>query len=232
MVEVAGVNLSKLDADVHDAVKTYQDRSSGWLFFDPIGATKFELTPDKPNSARSVTRVTDYVGKFVGDLFTIVFKPGDGSGDESSYRVTALDFDYRYPKEPKAVPRSKEKILAEVFLPILMHKIESPNACANQFFGTLDLLGIKPVNGKPRVIKLATLGSRLIASSTGAQAYYTCGERETDNEPDRFGDPHAVYNSLEKSVVIASFLAVARGPIERSLLEALKSLSPLEPRWS
>jgi hypothetical protein len=56
--EVAGVPLKAFEVPIYDALERYSEISEGEVIFEnPSAATKLELTPDKPNSARSTVTV-------------------------------------------------------------------------------------------------------------------------------------------------------------------------------
>ncbi len=233
--EVAGIKLKELELHIRSAVRDYQRLGNGTLVFDPDRAAELQLTPEKPNSARSKTEVRDHRGDYVGDLYTIAFKPEDGTGDEGTFKVHDLDFDPEYPQEAKTVPRSKSATHTEIYLPILSQRIDR-HFSPTPFGGTLDLLGLDKSHKRPKVIKLGELGYQGWADPRKPQAVYTTGWRKNLGKPfkERFGDPHAVFNSLPDTLVIAAFLAVTNDTLLRAnstALTSLESIRPREPRW-
>lgn len=228
--EVAGIKLDSLAEPMRHAIREYQYSTHGFLFFNPTEAVNLELTPEKPNSARSKTIVKDYVGDPVGELFVIAFKPQDGTGDESTFNLDQVDFNPGYPRAAKTIPRSKSATHTEVFLPILSHKVEDRHVGPNLFYAILDLLGIDEGKAKPRVTKLGEIGDRRLAGSIGAHAVYTTGFRNGE----RFGDPHAIFNSNPDIIVVGGFLAVTQEVVNKKgpgMLDSLASLHPFDPNW-
>lgn len=84
--ELAGISLSRFIDPVRESLKRYENNSHGFLMFDAEKAGKLELTPDKPNSARTATPV-NYLNDYIGTLYVIAFRPGDGTGDEKTYSL-------------------------------------------------------------------------------------------------------------------------------------------------
>lgn len=246
MTEVAGIKIETLSPVISQAVSDYQELSYGLpkpfngndqpspthqLKFRVKEAGELKLTPDKPNSARSVTMVTDYAGRLVGNLFVIAFKPEDGTGDESSYKVSQFTFE-GYPQTAKTLPRDKTGIHTEVYLPLLSHYIEDVHAEPVIFGGHLDLLGLDARGGSVRVVKKASLGSPATGEQT-AHPLYTTSYRDRHENRGRFGDPHAIYNSNQDSLVVAGFLALSEELYKQTpgLIDSLESLRPTEPLW-
>ncbi|MEI6850544.1 MAG: hypothetical protein WCK26_01090, partial [Candidatus Saccharibacteria bacterium] len=77
--EVKGVKLSNFEEPIRYALQTYSEIALGKVAFDIDTASKLELTPDKPNSARSISNVI-HLGEVATKLYIIAFAPDDGTG--------------------------------------------------------------------------------------------------------------------------------------------------------
>src|SRR5579859_2869843 len=108
MYYVAGVPFAAFADPIHTALTRYSERSDGRVTFDRDAATQLRETPEKPNTARS-TAVMRYLGEPVGSFVVIAFAPGDGTGDESAYKLSDLRTG-DYPAHTKNVPRSKKAV--------------------------------------------------------------------------------------------------------------------------
>ena len=217
--EVAGIPLSRLEAPIHSAISIYQRVTNNRIAFDANIACRLVPTPDKPNSARSESKVF-YDGGLPGILYVIAFKPGDGTGSEATHKLEDLEIEAPYPRETKVIPRSKEGIHSEVHLTVLRHGIDDVHAYPELFQGNLDELTI---DGKT-IRKTYEIGQArdediIISVATLTTGYYQNGER--------FGDPHAIYNSIPNYLQVCAFLAVANG-IQSGYLEKLDPQLPRE----
>lgn len=221
--EVAGVKLEKLEEPIREALKGYEEVSEGQLQFDVYQASTLNPTPDKPNSARSATDAR-YRGDIIGKLYVIAFKPGDGSGDESGYKLDDLSISGPYPHTTRVMPRNKTGTHSEGHLTVVRHKIEDPNAQPELFGGTFDLLGL---DGKT-VKKIGELGHKATLSSEDLEPFTTLTVGY-DQSRERFGDPHAVFSSVPDAVQVCAFLAVSDEMYHKHP-GILTSLSPQEPR--
>lgn len=217
--EVSGVNLANLKDPIIEALATYEN-VTGWdLTLDRERAARLELTPDKPNSARSATDAL-FRGEAIGKLFVIAFKPEDGTGDESGYNLPDLT-DESGQNATKRIPRNKTGVHAEAHLSVVSQQIDTPNSSPELFAGTFDLLGL---NGTT-ITKIGELGpeidtpaDRLIPTATMTTGFNPMGER--------FGDPHAVYSAVPDAVQVCAFLAITDlHP------DFMTSLHAQEPRW-
>jgi len=225
--EIAGIKLKNLEDPIRRALREYEKESEGLLKFDEDEASRLDLTPNKPNSARSATDFR-FRGETVGKLFVIGFKPEDGSGDESGYKLDDLVVDSVYPRTTRVVPRNKTSINSEGHLTVVRHKIEDPHADPELFGGTFDLLGL---DGRT-IRKIGELGQAQTVSIENLKPLttLTVGYRTgSDGKPERFGDPHAVYSSVPDAVQVCAFLAIS-DEIYQKYGNILSSLHPQEPR--
>jgi len=206
--EVAGVALSDLTTPIHDALTTYQDLSNGSLQFELDVASVVELTPEKPNSARSVSTV-QHLGETIGKLRVIAFAPNDGTGDESTYSLEGVYPERGLPAHSKIVPRSKTGIDSELHF-TLAGKFKDIAGDPVPFAGHLDVIGFRNDG------YIGSIGS----VGLGMNAFVNALELGNPAEPtvsltvgkdflgERSGDPHAIYNSFGEVVQVAGFLAI------------------------
>lgn len=232
--EVAGIKLSNLEGPIEEALKAYQEQTL--LDFDIDGAVKLVATPDKPNSARSATDVTFGAAKNpFGKLFVIMFKPGDGSGDESSFKLEDLIVPDEYPKSSKIVPRVKakhgaglhERINHEGALSIAKVKLDSKDDPV-LFGGTFDLLGL---DGHV-IRKIGELGHETTVKAEELTPITTLTVGNIGIEGagiKRFGDPHSVYNADPEHANVVAFLGVS-DEIVRNRQAGIRGLDPELPR--
>lgn len=208
--EVAGISLESLEGPIRTALAEYSEITNGGVRFNTDQAAKLELTPEKSNSARSITDVT-HNGIIATKLYVIAFGPQDGTGDESTYRLEDIDRGW-YPQTPRVVPRSHPNIAAEAHLTIASRLIDEPNSDPVLFAGNLTLLSL--VDRK--ITEVARLGQNTRhfthsvwdAETAAPHATLTEGYWEGRTQQERFGDPRAVYNSWSQLVQVCGFIAV------------------------
>jgi hypothetical protein len=231
MNRLAGLPLTSFEDPIREALDLYSERTEGKVLFDSGNAARLALTPDKPNSARSATTVR-HLGKTLGTLYVIAFDFEDGTGDESTYKLASqLDFGF-YPSDVKVLPRSKASLHSEAHLTLASFLPKQPDADPIMFGGSLELVGFR----KPRSLaRLATLGqsagefSHAIFRETQPQPTVTY---TTGNHPDtgeRFGDPHAVFNSAY-IVQVCGFVAISH-EMARDHAAALPTLGAVIPKF-
>lgn len=207
MSRVSGITLDTLAETIPSALQAYSEVSDGAVVFDIHAAAQLELTPDKPNSARSATPV-HHLGEVAGTLYVIVFDSKDGTGDENTFKLQDSMLGGSYPLESKLVPRSKAGFHSEAHLAIAAFW---PTADPDPIlFGNhLDMVSLKD----GRMKRLAYLGQDLHDFTQASSGNMTLGPTATlttgyDSETgERFGDPHSVYN-YQPFVQIAGFLAI------------------------
>lgn len=229
---VADIELGTFEHLIMTALGEYEELAEGAVTFHPVHAAQLALTPDKPNTARSVTPVWHW-GKEAGKLVVIAFEPGDGSGDELTHQLTDLDTG-SYPHASKIVPRGKAGIHSEAHLTIA--SVYEDNFAV--YAGNLTELGLSV--GRDTVIKLGELGQsgpefhRVMANQAAANptATLTTGYRRalrSEAGGERFGDPHAVYNAHPEIVQVCGFIALSTQAAPQHL-GILQSLGAVELR--
>lgn len=239
--EVVGVPVASLEETIRYSLQGYSDVSEGTVEFDLDTASRLELTPDKPNSARSATTV-QYLGEAVATLYVIAFAPEDGTGDESYQKLEKIDTG-NYPHAAKVVGRSKATTHSEAHLTLLTRQIEDADAEPIVFAGNLDLL-----DGRfGKVKKLADLGqdqegygatlqgeSQAVPTSTLTVGYHSALDWQEDSGAmwsywrQRFGEVHAVYNP-HKELQVCGFIGIPAEdctPEDLGMLRALKAVEP------
>lgn len=231
MNTLAGLPLTSFEDPIREALDLYSDQTDGRVAFDSGNAAQLTLTPDKPNSARSATLVK-HLGETLGTLYVIAFDFEDGTGDESMFALDdQIGFGF-YPRDAKVLPRSKASLHSEAHLTLASFSLHKPNEDPVMFAGNLELVGFR----EPRYLaQLAALGqsaanfSKAIFREEQAQptVTYTTGNRHDTGE--RFGDPHAVFNSANV-VQVCGFVAVSHEMAEAHAA-ALPSLGAVIPKF-
>jgi hypothetical protein len=215
--KLMGIPLTRLEEPIEQALKTYQQMLDNGLVFDSKKASKLNLTPEKPNSARSTSGAL-FMSEKIGTLYVIAFKPGDGTGDESGYKLSDLQVDAPYPNKTLIVPRNKTGVYHEAHLTIANHAIENPHAEPEMFAGNFDLVGL---DGK-KVAKIGQLGQTSNKQHPLPIATFTVGY---DKNEKRFGDPHAVYSGITDALQVCAFLAISN-EIHNRYQQILDGLNP------
>jgi len=171
----------------------------------------FILTPDKPNSARTVVPVT-FSGEEVGKMYVIVFSAFDGTGDDKTYGLgdVKIPLGLKWCEKPeRVIPRSKEGVMIEGFFPLFS---KTPYGTIAPFAAHLDELTL---DGN-EVIPAWRLGQNKRSflnaisrsrSSIRPEIQFTT---KADFSGRRFGDPHAVYygSPALEAVQVAGFLSI------------------------
>jgi len=200
-------DLTEFRAPLEDSLIDYEPELGGIEFQDFPDLT---LTPDKPNSARTVVPVT-YAGSKVGDLYVIVFDYQDGTGDQSSYKLddVVIPSEFQVGTMPeRVIPRAKTGVVAEAFFPLFSRCPQGrvvPFAASltelmldeqNQVFPAFQLG--QNLSAYAQAIRSNAQVSPVIEATTGTDV---CGQR--------FGDPHAVYcaRPVEDFVQVVGFLS-------------------------
>jgi hypothetical protein len=195
-----------------------------------------ELTPLKPNTARSVAQVR-VAGEVAGDLYVIIFNKGDSTGEYSeeypqdSLEVPPLNLsnnigDATLTPGSASYPRPKSQ-LAEICIP-LVNAMIWPDERVTMYGGTqLRLIGVNNDDSLERpMVTPIDLGSHGVNKNplqafSKAPSFMTLG---TDSFGRRVGDPHAVFNPSE-NVQIAGFIAAT----DERWLDLLASFEPINP---
>lgn len=228
MSQISGIELATIAEPIRPALQKYSEQTDGAVTFDIDAAAVLELTPDKPNSARSATPVR-HLGEIAGTLYVIVFDMEDGTGDEKTFKLQDSMLGGNYPLESKIVPRSKAGIHSEAHLAIASlypYSDEDPVMFANN----LDLVTL---TDQHRLRQLGYLGqslydlSKASVSGTELDPTVTLTTGYSSESGERFGDPHAVYNK-RLTVQVAAFLAVT-DEMAAEHGQMLQSLGAVEP---
>ncbi len=224
MTLTSQINLESLTDLVNEMLPGYTAVEQG-LEFGPV--SPFVLTPDKPNTARTIVAVS-YNGIAVGGLVVIAFRPGDGTGDESTYKIgqLAVHEGYRGADLQKILPGAKKGIIAEGFFPLFTiaqssllppeDRHELPNDRIMRYAVALDELVVDSSGGQPVIRKGFMLGSDSIAfRHNGVPAISLTTGYLANGE--RFGDPHSIhYKKSDKKnyfwdmvqIQVCGFLAI------------------------
>lgn len=162
-------------------------------------------TPNKPNFARMVAKAF-MRNEQIGDLYVIVFMPGDGTGDTESIRPDSLTMAPGLIRAPKTNPRVKSSNIDEA------HFALGTMDEGNYTVGANSLSLLSPVytddglNGE--LVSIADLGmspEQYIESVTTNTDHNIIGNFTL--KAGRFGETHAVYNPWD-AVQVAAFLGV------------------------
>lgn len=202
------VGLESLRRPLNVALQKYTSRYPNLAFgqFDD-----FVATPDKPNSARTTIQVY-YSSRPIGTLYSILFLPGDGTGDHKTFAPGTIHIpsDLRFKeKSDRVIPRSKDGMLYEAFFPFFSR---SPTGVYSYGVSSFQILGIDQHN-PPNLIRTHLLGldqdhfNEVVSSgvSVPMNASYT-----TDSNL-RFANPHAIFYdpSVSKDIAqVVGFLAI------------------------
>ena len=210
-MDIKNIDLRSLNVPIEDALAFYEVQL-GLRFQNFPDLT---LTPDKPNSARTIIPVT-YQSAPVGDFYAIVFARGDGTGDSKTYKIGDLKIPSEFQhakKQERVIPRAKTELLCEGCFPLFSLNRKGH---ASRFAMCLDELGVGYDEHHDRTItRIGRLGQ---ANYDYANALY----KELSFEPriqltmnaladeTRLGDPHTIYFNrfTEESLQVAGFLAI------------------------
>ncbi|MFH1501399.1 MAG: hypothetical protein ABIE22_05660 [archaeon] len=222
------LELRKLREPLENSLKAYASLLDKEIAFQDF--PDFHLTPNKPNSARTLIPVS-YAGTEVGGMYAIVFIQGDGTGDENTYKLgdVIIPQELGYEDKPeRIIPRAKSGVVAEGFFPFFsMNK----NGYAAPFAAHLDelILGdsrrIRPVwrlgQNKSAYLQAIHSGLEIIP-----KVQFTTMTQENG---ERFGDPHAIHygKELYDSIQVVGFLSI-KDPSNPLLDSASKWEKPSE----
>lgn len=241
--EVAGVNLEALEDPIYQALTRFSEITDGRVLFGYLEkAVKLELTPDKPNSARSSVPVFHEYEE-AGTLHVIAFAPHDATGDDKTYTADQL-VNRHFPDDPKYYPRSKARVHAEAHLSLLSQRINSQDDPV-LFAGHLSMLGVFSRNYfgtmENHLTEIGYVGMESHSFASRIQrrdvdkiphATLTTGYRGEMEHPEapgeRFGDPHALLNMSGLVVQVAGFIAISPEAAPKHL-DTLRLLKAEEP---
>lgn len=223
------LDLAELSGHLFCALSKYENHFDGKLKFSLPGPfdRPFELTPDKPYSARTDVPVT-FEGKDIGDMCVIAFKPEDGTGNENDYALDELAFHEKYfdsLNPGKVVPRKKDSVLYELFFPIFSISERAPYYLLN----SLEELTFED-NDPTIITKAWDLGTRpgfyKRLMKYGGEDIKPVIQFTTGYKPNRqrFGDPHSVFHvNLMDAVQVAGFLSIPEGKDVPGLCDIAKT---------
>lgn len=225
-MESKNLDLNSFRENTLEALKIYSEMHGDNLTFDNF--EDYKLTPDKPNSARTVIPAF-YLGKPIGDMYAIAFLQGDGTGDQNTYKLDQLKIPahLQYDQKPeRVIPRAKTGIIAEFAFPLFsQHKSKTKLLASN--------LNSITISGNPLTIVEDSYLGLPIEDFIETFIYDTyvcpsvCVTVFTDKKGKRTGDPHCIYFGLDyaddkldtKDIVqVVGFLA-------------FKEVNPFLTRW-
>src|SRR3989344_1594424 len=137
IMDINSLYLKTLRKPLEEALSAYET-NMGIKFQDFPDLT---LTPEKPNSARTIIPVTYGTAK-IGDLYAIVFVKGDGTGDSKNYKLDDLTIpsEFQHTEKPeRVIPRAKTGVICEGFFPLFSM---TPQGYTVMFAASLDELSI------------------------------------------------------------------------------------------
>jgi hypothetical protein len=235
--EVHGVPLEAFQEPIDTAYGNYQELAGNNnvdISFQRLAAGRLELTPDKPNTARSVT-VMRHDDQVIGEVYTILMAPYDGTGDENVFRlgqnIQVADgsrVHKWYPGDyPAIVPRPKGRAHTELWLPLTAI---DPYAGGSQALhaGKLDVLGTDSIKVAPWELtvlgELGLSGQDFSDALNGftevpPRAQLTTGYKDGR----RFGDPHAIYNATS-ALQVCGFVALSHEVMAHRHAEVVDAL--------
>lgn len=141
--------------------KYYLDESDYDVRFKKNGP--IQLTPEKPNIARTTFTVTDKDSNEEATMYAIVFLPNDGTGDESTYKVDRLKIpEYLKSADPrKIMPRKKDetKCVMEVMAPLFTFRLNEDNDTSLwEYANSLKEITVDSMNVPTCVVEAFELG--------------------------------------------------------------------------
>jgi hypothetical protein len=231
--EVSGVSLESLEDPIRDALMAYSTATDGEVWFEFDAAALLEPTTEKPNSARSVTKV--FYGRDVAaPLYVIAFAPEDATGDDKTYKDGQINTGVFLPN-PKYFPRSKAGIHSEAHLALVAKQIESSNDPV-LFAGHLSVLEL--LNNTITETTYVGQESHAFAANMASGrkmkpvTTLTTGFEYAVNNPgspgDRFGDPHAILNRTN-ALQVCAFIAITNEAAAQHL-DVLRLLGASKPQ--
>ncbi len=202
------LNLRELRQPLELALEQYQRQ---YFTFKFEKFSDLHPTPEKPNHARTVVPIS-YRGTYIGNMYVIVFLPGDATGDENSYKLNQVVIPSHIlyqEKTSRVIPRAKKGIVCEGFFPLFSQTVEGRIV---PFAASLEELTL---DEQRRVVPAWTLGmepQEYVQALQGQQeifptTYFTVG---TNSVQERFGDPHCVHHQPRGAALqVAGFLSIS-----------------------
>ncbi|MDD5416624.1 MAG: hypothetical protein PHU12_01465 [Candidatus Aenigmarchaeota archaeon] len=226
-------NMRDITLELTDSLRDYMKILPDLDFGD---FETMRLTPDKPNSARIIIPIYHY-GEEVGTITAILFRSGDGTGANTTYKLNELEI-YRYlqfkDKPERVLPRKKDCI-KEAFFPFF--SIHDNKIYRNTV--SLEELSVDNPENPTMIIHACHLGDQPIKYPCFLKALkndsnkkrgrgseriqLTCGHFESGK---RFGDPHAIVHTLKEpkdAMQVVGFLSVNR--YDNPLVEILDKVA-------
>ena len=215
-------NLDTITAELTGAVKNMNE----WIFkyagFYLGEFQKMSLTPNKPNTARTVIPVHNKEDDAkVGDIYAILFAPGDGTGDANTYSLKDLENlevppGHAYQKMPERILPRKKICPMELFIPFFSIKMGR----AYHGLVSLEELTVDNADKPKKLLKLFDLGYDI----PEYQKELRVPPSESDHGPntvgwlqlttgykrngERFGDPHAIFDNVPETMQVVGFLSI------------------------
>lgn len=163
--------------------------------------SEFTLTPEKPNTARTTIPLV-YKGEERATMNAIVFAPGNGTGDTSTYQLLDLPIHERSYARERVIPRKKVCAM-EIFFPLLT--ITENRAKTHTLHPHLASLEELSIDEERNVVKLWDLGEprefRPSPNSIQPQLQFTTGHYPSGK---RFGDPHSIFYNPQVAEAFAT----------------------------
>lgn len=194
------------------------------LDFVVNGFLQLEQIAEKPYTARAILEVLKFSNaEKVGDLYILLFAPGDGTGKKGDYTLeqfTEMLSGYQFSTKPERVlPRNKlvEGVLCEAFLPIC--SVEG--RMLYPYTVSLEQITVENIIHPTALVPGLKMGvsaerfrpnpRQALLPSPKIQIQLTCGYRRNGQ---RFGDPHAIFYNPKLAeghpnrMQVAGFLSV------------------------
>lgn len=233
-VEVCGVDLSEFVNPMKVALGNCQVMSEDRIQFGS-NIPDFELTPNRPNSARTATNLI-YLGEKIGMLTFIAYSPGDGTGDESLYLLNDVRF-ADGASTNRRIPRSKQAMWGEAHIVVAAADPDNTDNSPVIGAGGLEVVTFIPdtrtihrgfvLGANPEDIEQQMSGEDRVSIARTI----TCGPdgmlQDIKTTGDRFGDPHATFNPTRFVQVCAYFGITHLAPInQRHIFGHLQARQP------
>jgi len=227
-------NFTNKDAAIYmepirQALSRYSEVTDGRVEFDRDLSCQLELTPGRPNAARSKS-IVRYLGESAAMLFVIAFSMEDGTGDEACYKLKDHLIGGLYPRIPRIVPKPKSSVLSEAHLTLASAPPFDLNVDPVLFAGHLDLIGLK----HREIRRLSFLGqdgqdfAEALSGKITAEPTVTLTLGTDNLSGERFGDPHAVFNAGCSYNQVCGFIAITNesSPRNQGILDELGAVKP------
>lgn len=204
------IDLGKLRVPLQEALKQYADFLDPELGFEEF--PDFYLTPEKPNSARTVVPVR-YGSSKVGDMYAVVFLHGDGTGDESTPNKLSnviIPPEIRHDTKPeRVIPRAKTGVIAEGFFPLFSMNRYGRIAPFTAHLAELTLDDQRTVTPTWRLGQNRSEYLRAIYGGLNLRPIVQSTVAGTEEDGNRIGDPHSIYYDMDSdSIQVVAFVTI------------------------